>query len=351
MPETISQAVANVRKLFNLDDLNEEDTKLYVVERLLENLGWNLRDPREIKREYRVGKDRADYALNPDSPTAVFIEIKKPAVHLENHQRQLLNYCFQQVVNLAVLTNGRTWWLYLPRYEGIQEKGLHWSEKRFSKIDITNGRPSDIQKEFERFLTKEKVSSGEAVEYAKARIDEKVRITEAQKGMLEAWNQIVVTPHNDLIGLLRNTSTEICGFGVSGQWVKEFLKQHRSEIQISSGPAPQPPNSERVTHGSRSVHWTFNGENKESNTWKSALAEFCELIHKQYPNKFEKILNVRGRTLSYFSMSRGDLEDPLEIGGTGYYVHSFRGVSTQIIKACKRVAIEFGHSDYSFNAQ
>ena len=134
-----------------------------------------------MKKEYTVGKDKADYALNPDSPTAVFVEAKRPSVNLENHQSQLLKYCFQQAVNLAVLTNGRTWWLYLPKYEGPQGEGLHWSKRRFSEIDITSGGPTKIQKEFEKFLAKEKVSSGEAVDAGKGVIDKEIIDTRVKR--------------------------------------------------------------------------------------------------------------------------------------------------------------------------
>jgi predicted type IV restriction endonuclease len=73
--ETISQAISDIRKQFpNMDGLDsEEDVKLFVIERVLEALDWNLRQRREVRKEYPVGRGRADYALNPDLPTAAFI--------------------------------------------------------------------------------------------------------------------------------------------------------------------------------------------------------------------------------------------------------------------------------------
>ena len=60
----------------------------------------------------------------------MFIEVKRARVNLEDHQQQLLEYCFQEGVRLAVLTNGRTWWLYLPLQAGS------WEQRRFLTIDL-----------------------------------------------------------------------------------------------------------------------------------------------------------------------------------------------------------------------
>ena len=63
-------------------------------------MGWNHRAPEEVKRELKVklSSDRPDYTLNPNLPTAVFIEAKKSGEPLERHEKQLLTYCIQQVV-------------------------------------------------------------------------------------------------------------------------------------------------------------------------------------------------------------------------------------------------------------
>ena len=102
---------------------------------------------------------------------------------------------------MAVLTNGRTWWLYLPNHGWRQGEGRQWSKMRFSEIDITKGKPSEIQKDLERFLTKEKVSSGEALEDAQSEIGKKFNEEIAKRGMVDAWNNIATTPSEDLTRL------------------------------------------------------------------------------------------------------------------------------------------------------
>ena len=130
----VAQAITGIRRKFpDMDGLkNEGDVKQYVIEKILQALGWDQTEPEEVKKEYPVGNEKVDYALNPDSQTTVFIEAKKSEEkNLAKHQKQLINYCLQDAVNLAVLTNGQTWWLYVPRYEGPQGEGLKWGEKMF----------------------------------------------------------------------------------------------------------------------------------------------------------------------------------------------------------------------------
>ena len=110
--------------------MDESATKQAVVLRLLSVAGWDTFDISQIVPEYTVGNRRVDYALRPGTPNAVFIEVKRPSENLERHQQQLLEYCFQEGVNLAVLTNGRTWWLYLPLQAGS------WEQRRFLSIDL-----------------------------------------------------------------------------------------------------------------------------------------------------------------------------------------------------------------------
>ena len=137
--------------------MDESATKQGVVLRLLSLCGWNQFDLSEVSPEYTVGNRRVDYALMPGSPNAVFIEVKRPSESLEGHQQQLLGYCFQEGVKLAALTNGRTWWLYLPLQPGS------WEQRRFLTIDLESQEPDIVERRFMEYLSKGMVTSGQAV--------------------------------------------------------------------------------------------------------------------------------------------------------------------------------------------
>ena len=118
MAGSIAQEVERIISSVTLQSLDESASKQGVVLRLLSLAGWDIFDVSEVVPEYTVGNRRVDYALRPESPNPVFIEVKRPGENLDGHQHQLLQYCFHQGVQLAVLTNGRTWWLYLPLQAG-----------------------------------------------------------------------------------------------------------------------------------------------------------------------------------------------------------------------------------------
>ena len=136
----IAQAVEHIRNTVSLNVLDESSTKQGVVLNLLRLAGWDTFDVSQVVPEYRVGNRRVDYVLLPSSPNAVFIEVKRPGENLERHQQQLLEYCFQEGVKMAVLTNGRTWWLYLPLQAGS------WEQRRCF------GQVPDVPFDFHRLI-------------------------------------------------------------------------------------------------------------------------------------------------------------------------------------------------------
>ena len=213
----IAQAVAQIRNTVSLSVLDESATKQGVVLRLLSLAGWDTFDISQVVPEYTVGTRRVDYALRPGSPNAVFIEVKRPGENLERHQQQLLEYCFQEGVKLAVLTNGRTWWLYLPLQAGS------WEQRRFLTIDLEVQEPSVVERRFLECLSPERVGSGQAIGDAEALVASQQRAEIIGKTIAAAWTQIVETPDELLVELISETTERICGFKPEPELVEQFL--------------------------------------------------------------------------------------------------------------------------------
>ena len=213
----IAQAVEQIRNTVSLSVLDESATKQGVVLNLLSLAGWDTFDVSQVVPEYRVGTRRVDYALGPGSPNAVFIEVKRPSEKLERHQQQLLEYCFQEGVKLAVLTNGRTWWLYLPLQAGS------WEQRRFLTIDLEVQEPSVVERRFLEYLSRERVGSGQAVGDAEDLVESQQRAEIIGKTIAAAWTQIVETPDELLVDLISETTELICGFKPEPELVKQFL--------------------------------------------------------------------------------------------------------------------------------
>ena len=157
MAGIIAQEVERIKGFISMRILDESAAKQGVVLRLLSLVGWDTFDVLEVVPEYTVGNRHVDYALKPGSPNPAFIEVKRPSENLDRHQHQLLEYCFQEGVRLAALTNGRTWWLYLP----LQAGG--WEQRRFLTIDLEADEPAVVEQGFLDYLSQERVVSGQAM--------------------------------------------------------------------------------------------------------------------------------------------------------------------------------------------
>ncbi len=222
MAETIARAVEQIKSNGLLRSLDESATKQGVVLRLLYLAGWNTFDVSEVVPEYTVGNLRVDFALRPGTTNAVFIEVKRPGENLESHQQQLLEYCFQEGTELAALTNGRTWWLYLPLQRG------NWDQRRFLTIDLESQDPAIIEQRFMEYLSQEKVISGRAVSNAENSVRSQQRAEIIDKTIIEAWNQIVEIPDDMLVDLISETTERICGMKPEPELVKQFLSRRVS---------------------------------------------------------------------------------------------------------------------------
>jgi len=143
MNEELFKLISEFKKDKRLLLFDEAATKQAVILRILKSLGWDPFNIDEVYPEYSVGSKRVDYALKSNGRNKVFIEVKKVNEDLEKHQEQLLSYSFQEGVKLAILTNGISWWFYLPLREGS------WEQRKFYTIEIYDQDIEDIVRKFD----------------------------------------------------------------------------------------------------------------------------------------------------------------------------------------------------------
>ncbi len=332
MSETIAGAATQIKNTMPLASLDEARTKQGIVLYLLSLAGWNAFDLSEVTPEYTVGTRRVDYALRIDGASKVFIEVKKPSEDLQNHQQQLLDYCFKEGVRLAALTNGRTWWLYLPLREGS------WEQRRFLTIDLEAQDPEVVQERFLRFLSREEVKTANAVHAAEEIINSQAKLETIRRTLVRAWNDIVETPDGLLVDLIAEATERMSGFKPDTDIVARFLEEHLPSLQISAPtvaprpPAPMQPStaSERPTKDMpkpgltrrRPTTFVFDHNTYDVGAWIDVLVGVCEILHTRHNKNFGKVLNLRGRTRPYFSRSGDELRSPRLLQFAGLYVES-----------------------------
>ena len=212
--ELIKEFKKMYRKFLNFD---ESATKQAIILRVLQTLGWNPFNIDEVFPEYSVKNQRVDYALRHNGRNKVFIEVKKVNEDLEKHQEQLLKYSFQEGVKIAILTNGFSWWFYLPLREGS------WEQRKFYTIEIYDQETEEIAKKFEELLSKQNVISEAAIKNAENIFKSKQKGNLIKESLPKAWEKILLEPDENLVELLADTTEKLCGYKPDNETIEKFL--------------------------------------------------------------------------------------------------------------------------------
>ena len=352
--DAITQAVGHINNMGSLDELGESAIKQGVVLRVLSAAGWDTFDLAEVRPDYKSGNTKVDFALmstasgrgkTGESPLA-FVEVKSPLENLESdrYERQLMTHCSRENVPLAVLTNGRRWLLHFWSAESQSR------DNRFCEIDLGD----DLEKvtdDFNRFLSKERVSGGQAARSAARALHDRNRDEVTRKAVLDGWKQVVRGLDEGLIELVAVACEQKTGERPENRFIRRVLVEHRSEL-LPEGSTPDAFAGAGSGSSSRRrpASFTFESETLPVASWPDLLVGLCERIRDRHPDEFEKILDIRGRSLPYFSRNEEEVNLPREIGDSGIYA-SCQGAGVLIEGRAKRVIQLFGHPDDSLSVK
>ncbi len=319
MNEKLFDFLKELQENKNLRNLSEEATKQTVILKIFSLLGWDPFNAYEVMPEYSVGASRVDYSLRINNSNKVFIEVKKINEDLEKHQEQILNYSFKEGVKMAVLTNGISWWFYLPLSEGS------WEQRKFYTIEIYDQDAENITTKFMDFLSKENINSGKYVKNAEEVIKSKQKQYLIDKNLPKAWDKIIKEPDDLLIELLAETTEKLCGYKPDTKTIVKFIHN------ITKSPYYEPSVAKvtRITQGTnddykgKSINsFKLEGKIYNANTWKEMLIKVCSIMYKKHKKDFKKIFSLRGDKRPYFSINPKDLRLPGKIEGTNIYVET-----------------------------
>ena len=333
MEEKLLELIKDIQSDGSLDGFDEAATKQAVILRILSGLGWNHFNIGEVHPEYSVGKKRVDYALRHNNQNKVFIEVKKVGAELENHQEQLLNYSFQEGVKLAILTNGITWWFYLPLHEG------EWEQRKFYTVDVYDQDREEIAQKFVDFLLKENVVSGKSVENAENVYKGKQKQYLIKETLPKAWNKIMEGPDKDLIELIAEITEKLCGYKPEHTTVELFITSNIQKVDYP--PNPKPPIG---ILGKSISSFAFKGTRYEVKSWKDMLIRVCTIMVDIHRDQFEKVLSLRGYKNPHFTKNPNDLSSPAKIDGTDIYAET-KFNATDIVKQSRNILSLFGYTE------
>ena len=341
MSDEVLKVIEDLQSDEELTSLSEAHVSQSVVLRVLSALNWNTYNHREVSSQYSVEKKSVDLALLTGNTTTVFIEVKKGGESLERHQEQLLDYTFRHGVKIAALTNGATWWFYLPLREGS------WKQRKFDTVEFHKQDTGEITQKLADFLGRENVSSGKAVQNAEA-LYKKHRTSAT---LPEAWNQLVSEPDDLLVELLADKTNELCEHKPDKNAVEQFLSAHFQNIKITppsttvepTRPSETKPSDRRK--GTKPTAFTFNGKRYEVKAWTEMLVRLCEIVHTAHRNRFTEVLSRK----AHFSEDPNNFRASKQINRTGIYVNTSKG-KDYIIKTAEKLITHFGYdkSNLSF---
>lgn len=234
MLEQIITFIEGLKRNPNISKFDEAKIKQAIILPVLQLLKWTTSDVSEVYPEYSVENRRVDYSLRLNDTNEVFIEAKGAGASLENHEEQLLDYAFRQGVELAALTNGITWSLYLPTNKG------DWKARKFYTIDVIQQESKDAAQKFIDLLSKENVESGIALQKAESIYKGRLKKVKIEETLPEAWEKIINEPDPLLVDLLAETTEKLCGFKPDIDDVKEFLIFYKGTLIKPEEPVSLP---------------------------------------------------------------------------------------------------------------
>ncbi len=322
---------------------NEEAAKIQIILPVLDALGWDTRDPAQVRYEYSVGAGgqtsrggggKADIALisSQGSPVAL-IEAKSPGQDLKRHVTQMLGYAFHEGVTICVLANGPHWWLYLPREAGQP------MERRFAELELLADPPDQVASDLESFLSRKALNGGSAETRARQVLKARRETDRLNEKLPALWQTILGkpsgTPHSELVELVSKHAYEQTGLRPAPEQIVDVI-QDRPISPAASGEAAPPATSAASAQPARREGATKKDKKKGQRSpkptafvlWgqRHAVRYYYEIpvgvaeaLHARHPHDFQRIEQVRMRVVN---QDPGELRTPKKVGNTGWYVNA-----------------------------
>ena len=331
---------------------DEAATKLGIILPILQILGWDVFNTKEVTPEYSFGSGRVDFALCLEEKPKVFIEVKKVEEELFAHQEQLIFYAFHEGVPSAILTNGYIWEFYLPLLQG------NWQEKKVVAFDLQQQDIEGVAERFARLLSRDLVLSGEAEVYATELYGSRERERKIMETLPKAWEKIISERNEKLIELLAEEVESMCGFRPEETTAKDFLSRLAyssfTEIEeVRTAPSARVIRRRRQRAGTRAEDPTGKipssvrlfGTTYQVNTWREVLLTVVNELIRAHPDHYLEILtSIRGRTRKYFSDKPQDLKVALRVDTEKVLYAEGNLNAKHIVGLCAQVLEEFGHA-------
>lgn len=334
------ETLANIKGQSSLlGNLDERAVEIAVILPLLSQVGWNTGNMAEVYPQSPVDSGgKVDYALKVDGKVRILVEVKSWNHRLQDgEENQLAGYCHQAKPDLAVLTNGRRWRLYVRPWPRPQPQQSRLQDRLFLDLDIVNGESDQVEAAFKQIIARDKLSSdrlaAQTVKVARDRLKEKQGDAEVMAGLTDAWNDLA--KDNQLLAGFVEVLADSRGIQPTAAQVERFLQKGSlvNKVPESCTTPPIPPPKPRS--------FTFQGgdEIPVKSEWSRLLVGVCLLMRDSRPDEFRDALLAMPEWFTESKPASGNW--PKAIGDTGIYAHF--GDGNAVKRRCAVLLEKFGH--------
>ena len=255
----------------------------------------------------------------------------------------MVAHCAMVGAPLAALTIGRRWLLL------FQSTNLARNVHRFCETDLTGG-PNVVAGDLNRYLSWDRIICGQAAWSAERTLRDQSREVVNRQAILDGWRRVVLGLHEGLLELVATAAEPKAGYRPEMSLVSRVLKESRGEHLPSALDHGALSGTEGGASRGRPASFTLLSETQAVSSWADLLVGVSLAVYERHPEDFEKVLEIRGRRLPYFSRPREDVHQPKSLGDTGIYA-SCQGTGTRLEGRARRVVELCGYPADSLAAQ
>jgi len=262
---------------FKKKNINEAQTKEWLIKPFFESLDWSFSNPDEIipEDDDSTGK-KPDYGFYLNNNPKFYVEAKAINNNLEDIKMitDKINYCNNSNVPFLIITNGINYKIY---YIGLKGTGNDKLLQEFSIIDVLDDKIISM-------LTKNSFETDKLLKYAK-----NVFIYNNIKSAIETLFQ---KPPKNMIDLINNEVKVILGHKFGDDEIKSSLLNFNIYTDFDHE-LIENPEDEKVENN-KTIKWTIDYQ-FNNGKWKNSLELYKRFISaiknngislKENPTKF-----------------------------------------------------------------
>lgn len=343
--EALTTTIADIRDRLTRNEFRDEAAvSLGIVIPVLQDLGWPVRDMTVVTPQYAIQGRRVDYALiGRYSTPSVLLEVKRVG-NIEVGEEQLFAYAFRQGTPIIVLTDGRSWRLYLTTGEGSFE------DRRFASVDLVEDDPEQGASALRRYLSRESVLDGQARKHAETDLDSRWRQRKAEEALPSVWSRLAADRGGPLVELVRSQVRDECGITPSAESVVSFLRDAPTERHPEPIPrpilAPRPAPTPTPAPPQGRASFTLGGSTRSFGTNTELLAAVFSDLALRDATFLERFAATRpGRkrvSRSLDDLDPGRRKTHAHLPGGWWVDAGMPNKGGLIEKACQVAGFEFG---------